>query len=100
MAVHATAASGGMFNVRTALRQRAQGEARNAIATAFGCLGNVKNVLVVDDDIDIFSSDQMDWALATRLKPDRDLTSCSRASARTRSIHPLNGGGHRLEGRI
>jgi UbiD family decarboxylase len=73
LGVHATASSGGMFNVRIALRQFAQGEARNAIATAFGCSVNVKHVFVVDDDIDIFSHEQMDWALATRFQADRDL---------------------------
>jgi 2,5-furandicarboxylate decarboxylase 1 len=74
LAVHATASSGGMFNVRVALRQRVPGEARNAIAACFGALVNVKNVFVVDPDIDIFSDEQMDWALATRFQPDRDLT--------------------------
>jgi UbiD family decarboxylase len=73
VAVFATASSGGMFNVRIALRQRVPGEARNAIAAAFGCLANVKNVFVVDPDIDVFSSDQIDWALATRFQADRDL---------------------------
>ena len=73
LAVHATAASGGMFNLRVSLRQRAPGEARNAIAAAFGCLANVKNVFVVDPDIDIFSDAEMDWALATRFQLDRDL---------------------------
>src|SRR6266852_8524065 len=73
VAVHATASSGGMFNVRLALRQRVPGEARNAIAACFGALVNVKNVFVVDPDIDIFSDEQMDWALATRFQPDRDL---------------------------
>lgn len=73
LAVHATAASGGMFNVRIALRQFAQGEARNVIATAFGCSVNVKHVFVVDDDIDIFNNEQMEWALATRFQADRDL---------------------------
>jgi 3-polyprenyl-4-hydroxybenzoate decarboxylase len=73
LAVHATASSGGMFNVRVALRQRVAGEARNAIAACFGALVNVKNVFVVDADIDIFSDEQMDWALATRFQPDRDL---------------------------
>ncbi|MFL6798715.1 MAG: UbiD family decarboxylase [Xanthobacteraceae bacterium] len=73
VAVHATASSGGMFNVRVALRQRVPGEARNAIASCFGALVNVKNVFVVDPDIDIFSDSQMDWALATRFQPDRDL---------------------------
>jgi 2,5-furandicarboxylate decarboxylase 1 len=73
IAVHATASSGGMFNLRVALRQRVAGEARNAIAACFGALPNVKNVFVVDPDIDVFSDQQMDWALATRFQPDRDL---------------------------
>jgi 3-polyprenyl-4-hydroxybenzoate decarboxylase len=73
VAVHATASSGGMFNLRVALRQRVPGEARNAIAACFGALVNVKNVFVVDPDVDIFSDEQMDWALGTRFQPDRDL---------------------------
>ncbi|GAA5195707.1 UbiD family decarboxylase [Rugosimonospora acidiphila] len=73
LAVCATPASGGMFNVRIALRQRVPGEARNAILAAFGCLANVKNVFVVDPDIDVFSGEQLDWALATRFQADRDL---------------------------
>jgi 2,5-furandicarboxylate decarboxylase 1 len=73
LAVHATAASGGMFNLRVALRQRVPGEARNAIAACFGALVNVKNVFVVDADVDVFSDEQIDWALATRFQPDRDL---------------------------
>jgi UbiD family decarboxylase len=73
VAVHATAASGGMYTLRVALRQRVGGEARNAIAACFGALTNVKHVFVVDPDIDIFSDEQMDWALATRFQADRDL---------------------------
>ena len=73
LAVFATTASGGMFNVRVALRQRVPGEARNAIVACLGALANIKNVFIVDPDIDIFSDQQMDWALATRFQPDRDL---------------------------
>jgi len=73
VAVLATASSGGSFNVRVALRQRVPGEARNAIAACFGALANVKNVFVVDPDIDVASDEQIDWALATRFQPDRDL---------------------------
>jgi UbiD family decarboxylase len=72
-AVHCTASSGGNYNVRIQMRQRVPGEAQNAIAAAFGCLANVKNVFVVDPDIDIMSDAQMDWALATRFQADRDL---------------------------
>ena len=72
-AVYVTPSSGGMYTLRIAMRQRVPGEARNAIAAAFGCLANVKHVFVVDPDIDIFSEEQMDWALATRFQADRDL---------------------------
>src|SRR3954468_3257955 len=73
VAVYATTSSGGMYTLRVALRQRVPGEARNAIAACFGALTNVKNVFVVDPDVDIFSDEQMDWALATRFQADRDL---------------------------
>jgi UbiD family decarboxylase len=72
-AVFVTPSSGGMYTLRIAMRQRVPGEARNAIAASFGCLANVKHVFVVDPDIDIFSDEQMDWALATRFQADRDL---------------------------
>ena len=72
-AVHATTSSGGSFNVRVALRQRAPGEGRNAIHAVMGSLANIKNVFVVDPDIDVTSDEQMDWALATRFQGDRDI---------------------------
>jgi 2,5-furandicarboxylate decarboxylase 1 len=73
VAVYATPSSGGMYTMRIAIRQRVPGEAHNAIAACFGALTNVKHVFVVDPDIDIFSDEQMDWALATRFQADRDL---------------------------
>jgi UbiD family decarboxylase len=73
VAVFATASSGGTFNVRVALRQRVPGEARNAIAAVFGTIENVKHVFVVDEDIDVGSDAQIDWALSTRFQADRDL---------------------------
>jgi UbiD family decarboxylase len=73
IAVYAPAATGGTMNVRIAIRQRVPGEARNAIMAAFGSQANVKNVFVVDPDIDVFSDEQMEWALATRFQPHRDL---------------------------
>jgi 2,5-furandicarboxylate decarboxylase 1 len=77
VAVYAPPATGGVYNVRIALRQRVPGEARNAIAAAFGSLANIKNVFVVDPDIDIFSDEQMEWALGTRFQPHRDLVVAS-----------------------
>jgi 2,5-furandicarboxylate decarboxylase 1 len=91
VAVCATTSSGGMFNLRIALRQRVPGDARNAIAACFGALPNVKNVFVVDPDIDVFSDAQMDWALATRFQPDRDLIVMS--GMRTLPLDPSLTGG-------
>jgi 2,5-furandicarboxylate decarboxylase 1 len=73
VAIYVSPSSGGMFNLRLSLRQRVPGEARNAMAAAFGSFANVKNVFVVDDDVDVFSDEEMDWALATRFQPERDL---------------------------
>ena len=101
VAVYATTSSGGMYNVRVAIRQRVPGEARNAIAACFGSLANVKNVFVVDPDIDIFSDEQMDWALATRFQPDRDLIVVDGACARMPldpSLMPATA--HRRQGRL
>lgn len=77
VAVYCPASAGGMFNLRVAMRPRNPGEARNAIAAVHGSSADVKNVFVVDDDIDVFSDAQMEWALATRFQVDRDLVASS-----------------------
>jgi 3-polyprenyl-4-hydroxybenzoate decarboxylase len=53
------------------------GEARNAIAAVFASTADVKHVFVVDDDVDVFSDEQIDWAFATRFQADRDLVVAS-----------------------
>lgn len=77
LAVYCPASTGGMHNIRVSVRQRYPGESRNAISAVFASKADVKNVFVVDEDIDIFSDDQMEWALATRFQPDRDLVVAS-----------------------
>jgi len=77
VAVYATPSSGGAFNLRASVRQGMPGEARNAIGAVFATPVNVKHVFVVDPDVDVFSDEQMDWALATRFQADRDLVVAS-----------------------
>jgi 3-polyprenyl-4-hydroxybenzoate decarboxylase len=91
-AVFTSPASGGIFNVRVAMRQRVPGEARNAIAAVFACLANVKHVFVVDPDIDIFSDEQMEWALATRFQADRDFV--IQTGMRAMPLDPSLNGSH------
>src|SRR5476651_603577 len=66
-----------MYNVHVSIRQRVPGEARNAIAAVFGSMAEAKQVFVFDDDIDVFSDEQCDWALATRYQGDRDTIQAS-----------------------
>jgi len=73
LAVYATPSSGGMYNLRLSLRQRMPGDARNAIAAVFGSHAEAKHVFAFDPDIDVFSDEATDWALATRFQADRDL---------------------------
>ncbi len=75
-------------------RQYYLGNARQVIDTVWGtCRGSGygKWVIVVDDDINIFDREQVEWALATRVQPHRDIVI---TDDRTRgvildpSIHP------------
>lgn len=73
VSVYCPPSTGGMFNLRVSMRQRYPGEPRNAIAAIFAAKADVKNVFVVDEDVDVFSDEEVDWALATRFQGDRDL---------------------------
>ncbi|MHC9292118.1 UbiD family decarboxylase [Mycobacterium sp. LTG2003] len=66
--------SGGVnFRVVMAMRPRFAGEARNAILTAMGSNVRPKTVIVVDADIDVQNSAEVEWALAFRTQPARDV---------------------------
>ena len=77
IAVCCTASSGGMYNVRVSLRQRISGRGAQRHRRGVLLAGDVKHVFVVDDDIDVFSDEQIDWALATRFQADRDFVVAS-----------------------
>ena len=57
------------FTCYISIKKRHEGEAKNALAAAFGADQFVKLAIVVDDDVDIFSDSAMMLALNTRLKP-------------------------------
>ncbi len=67
-------ASGGVaFYVVMSLKQRYAGEARHAILTTFASSQRPKLVVVVDPDIDVRNPDQVEWAIAFRCQPGRDV---------------------------
>ena len=48
------------------------GEARKAMFAAWAAVNLIKQVIVVDDDIDPWNPLEVEWACATRSRPDRD----------------------------
>lgn len=53
--------------------KKREGEAKNVILCAFGAHYDVKQVVVVDTDVDIHDPAEIEWAIATRFQADRDL---------------------------
>jgi UbiD family decarboxylase len=64
----------GPFTCYVSIEQRVPGQAKNAILAALGADLYMKRVVVVDQDVDVFDDRQVNWAIATRCQPDRDIT--------------------------
>jgi 2,5-furandicarboxylate decarboxylase 1 len=63
----------GPFTCYVSIEQRLVGQAKNAIMAVFGADLYMKRVVIVDHDVDVFDDRQVNWALATRCQPDRDI---------------------------
>jgi 2,5-furandicarboxylate decarboxylase 1 len=65
---------GGTFrhHVVVSIKKRAENEGRNVILALLSMGIGLKQVIVVDDDIDPFDPMQVDWAMATRFQADKD----------------------------
>ncbi|HEY2022910.1 UbiD family decarboxylase [Paraburkholderia sp.] len=53
--------------------KKREGEAKNVILCAFGAHYDIKQVVVVDTDVDVHDPGEIEWAIATRFQADRDL---------------------------
>jgi len=72
-AVRLTEAGSCRMHAVVSLRNPQPGAAFHAAMTVFAGLTPVKQVILVDDDVDIFDDEQVGWALATRFQADTDL---------------------------
>ena len=61
------------FTCYVSIEQRTSGQAKNAILAVLGADLYMKRVVIVDHDVDIFNDRQVNWAIATRCQPDRDI---------------------------
>ncbi|GAB7015363.1 UbiD family decarboxylase [Methanogenium cariaci] len=55
------------------IKKSTQGDAKNAIMAAFAAHTSLKHVVVVDEDINPFRMEDVEYAIATRVRADRDV---------------------------
>ncbi|HXQ54188.1 MAG TPA: UbiD family decarboxylase [Stellaceae bacterium] len=60
-------------HMRVSIRKRTDGDARAAIAILLGSMVTLKHVYIVDDDIDVRSSAEVEWAMASRFQADKGI---------------------------
>ncbi len=67
------------YHLYVQMKKGREGEPKNVIMGAFGGHYDIKHVIVVDEDVDVHDPVQVEWAVATRFQPDRDLVVVSGA---------------------
>ena len=61
------------FATYVSIKKEYDGQGRNAALTALGADPFVKLAVIVDDDIDPYNETQVMWAVATRVRADKDV---------------------------
>jgi UbiD family decarboxylase len=72
-AVHVPHKTCGAFLAIVSMKKIAEGEPKMAMLTALGTELYTKHVIVVDDDVDIYDMDDVMWAVATRMRAEKDI---------------------------
>lgn len=67
------------YHLAIKIHKKSQGEPKNIIMGAFGGHYDIKQVVVVDMDVNIDDETEIEWAIATRFQADRDLVIVSGA---------------------
>ncbi len=71
--VNFTIGGGFRLHVAVSIHKRLAGDGKSAILTVLGNYKDVKHVIVVDDDVDIYNPIELEEALASRFQASRDL---------------------------
>ncbi|MEM3545914.1 MAG: UbiD family decarboxylase [Candidatus Bathyarchaeia archaeon] len=87
--VHLTSGGCCWLHAVVAIKKMHEGDGKNAGLAALAAHPSLKMVIVVDDDIDVESPNDVEWALATRLQPDKGVVIIS--GVRGSSLDPSQG---------
>jgi 2,5-furandicarboxylate decarboxylase 1 len=72
-AVHMSPGGTCRYHAIVSIQKRNEGEGKNAIFAALANSFDIKHVVVVDEEVDIFNMEEVEWAIATRFQAERDL---------------------------
>jgi 2,5-furandicarboxylate decarboxylase 1 len=64
--VNLTPASGGKYHCVVSIKKRFEGEGKLALLSVLSSRVSVKHAVVVDDDIDVYNPNDVEWAIAMR----------------------------------
>ncbi len=71
--VHLTQGGCSYLHCAVKIRKRTEGDGKNAGIAALSAHPSLKHVVVVDEDIDIFNPQEIEYAIATRVRGDKDI---------------------------
>ncbi len=71
--VHLSVGGVARYHLYVQMKKTREGQAKNVILGAFGGHYDLKQVIVVDEDVNVHDPAEVEWAVATRFQADRDL---------------------------
>ncbi|MDN4073936.1 UbiD family decarboxylase [Fictibacillus terranigra] len=71
--VHITMGGVARFHAVIQIEKRSDGDGKQAALAAFASDKDLKHVIVVDEDVDIFDPEDVEWAMAVRVQADQDI---------------------------
>ena len=90
--VYVTEGGGYRFNAFVSIKQKRRGEAKSAIISALGLNKDLKQVVIVDDDVDIYNLREIEWAITTRSQAGEDIVIIKGAlGSSLEPSHDING---------
>lgn len=90
-AVHIPMAAAARLHAVIQIDKKTEGDAKQAALAAFASDKDLKHVVVVDDDVDIFDANDVEWAIATRSQAAQDVFIVSGAKGSPlESSHNIN----------
>lgn len=63
----------GFYHANVQIKKNSEGVQKNAIMATFAAFPPLRRVTIVDEDVDIYNPEDIEWAIATRHDPDRDM---------------------------